>query len=160
MPVKMPPAQLALRLHQAAPGRAKEWGGLSKGICAPPAPSACALGRGAVSGLCPAGCWFGMRWPLPGPVTPGAKLNAAFGLGGLLLSEATPSTEQGEPGWGDGSSHPIPSHPAPSQRTGWEYADPRSPPCWRVSTGAVDEGCPTRPPALPRSSSWRGLWCH
>lgn len=33
-------------------------------------------------------------------------------LGGLPVSEATVSTEGGQPGWGDGSSHPVPSRPA------------------------------------------------
>ena len=94
--MKMPPARLALHLHEAAPRRVEEWGGLSKGVRAPPAPSAHALGWGAAGGLCPAGCWSGARWPVPDPVMPaanGAELNAAFVWGGLLVSEATASME-------------------------------------------------------------------
>lgn len=91
--MKMPPEQLTLRLHEAAPGRVKEWGGLSKGVCASPAPSSRAPRWGAAGSLCPAGCLSGARWPIPGPVMPGAELNAAFVLRGLLVSEATTSTD-------------------------------------------------------------------
>jgi len=38
---------------------------------------------------------------------PGAELNAASVCSGLLVSEATSSTDGGEPGWGDGSSRPT-----------------------------------------------------
>ncbi|KFV75268.1 Junctophilin-2, partial [Dryobates pubescens] len=40
MPVKMSLAQLVLSLHKAARERLKEWGSLSEGVPAPPAPSA------------------------------------------------------------------------------------------------------------------------
>lgn len=54
--MKMPPEQLTLRLHEAVPGRVKEWGGLSKDVCASPAPSSRAPRWGAAGSLCPAGC--------------------------------------------------------------------------------------------------------
>lgn len=83
----------------------------------------------------PPGCWFGMRWPVPGPVMLGTELNAAFVWGGLLVSEATVSTEQGELGWGDSSSCPV-----PSLRTRWDVLTPQP--------AVLAQGVGAAPPAL------------
>lgn len=56
----------------------------------------------------------------------------------------------------------VPSRPILSHSTGLKRgcADPCRLLCWHVSVGAVGKGCPASPPALPRSSSCRGLRCY